>query len=102
MGLADADNAVLHAVGFMVIHVLLLTVEPFDGLKLQTLADSKRAFMIIPLQPLDAFQIAAQIAELLTKRLAQLIFSGPAHFSSREVVSTGNFAVGARLVDLAF
>lgn len=47
VGLADTNDTVFDAVGFMVIHVFLLTVKFLDGHKFQSLTQGKWAFHVV-------------------------------------------------------
>ncbi len=55
MGLANADYMVLHAVSFVVKHVLLLAVKFYDCFQNLAMVNSKGALSILALQPLDMF-----------------------------------------------
>ena len=96
IGLADADNAILHITDSVIIHVFLLSVEfPNCKIAVYIVFRKRIAFLHIVFK---VPQITPDIAKLFSNRGAQFLFRALSGLYICKILISGNFPIGSGLI----
>jgi len=103
MGLADADDTVITAAGFALVHLLLLRIQVLDDpvlalfpvvqWKLYAFAGHQNIQ-----HPLNIFEVTPQVLQLLANTLAYQFAARPFAFANAQISFTCLLPVGAGLL----